>query len=917
MSPAVVDLGSSMVRRDAAEPTDRGRWFTIAVQNTGGAPVARILTAAEPAGTAILIAPPVERPSLIEAAGSDPSLVIQREAAYGNDAFRVIVAPQHAGTLALHFVGVAEAPSVLAWSEPALIAHNRQVANLNGLVAGLLTAALGFAAGAAVLSGRLFARWATLFLAAVLLADLASNGYFDGGWLTMPGGPYGLAAFAFAIAVAAAVRLVDYIAAFDAFRPHASVWRDRVSLAIIVTGIAAFAGVPVAGVLIRAVALVGAAAAAGYLAHCGRVGIAGARRLAPAATIFALVTAVAALDAVGFFGLNLVAQGAIGGFAAAGALLVALTASIPTEHAMERLREFREIHRHDDIQATLTDEAFDSVRERAAVSASHQGVFDLDLKSGLLSLSSEAAHILGLPAETAELGREAWIARILPEDRTVYEQALETYRREPGTAFRLEFRARAGARTVWLELRATMTGDSAEADRCLGLIADVSARKSANAPEPAAVDALTGLGTRAALLGQLENLGDAFGRATLAIVDIDRFKAVNDSLGPGGADALLKAVAARLSESIGGPQSRRQFFRASGDMFAVLAFDVADAAFFGQSLTALFDAPFPVAGREAFLPVSIGLASAVQAENGDDLLAQAELAMIDAKRQGGARACVYSSALTPARAPDSVALETELRYALERGEIEVHYQPIVKIADDMVAGFEALLRWRHPGRGLIEPDAFIPYAEQSGLIAALGDIALRQALRDLKEWQRAFPSDPPLFVSVNVAWRQLANEDFYRTLSRLLIDSRLPKRSLRLEITESAVMAGKDRAEAALERLKKLGAGLAIDDFGTGHSALAHLRRFPFDTIKIDKSFLAAAHERSGAAILQSIIALAHDLKLAVVAEGVESEAHLERLVLMGCEFGQGYLFGPPMAASVIPDFIAAPIEAAGATASE
>jgi EAL domain-containing protein (putative c-di-GMP-specific phosphodiesterase class I) len=272
--------------------------------------------------------------------------------------------------------------------------------------------------------------------------------------------------------------------------------------------------------------------------------------------------------------------------------------------------------------------------------------------------------------------------------------------------------------------------------------------------------------------------------------------------------------------------------------------------------------------------------------------------MVQAKREGGNRVSLYSGAITKPAPRDAVALEAGLRRALEQNEIEVYYQPVVRLKDGAVAGFEALLRWRHPGRGLIDPEEFVSHAEQTGLIVRLGKLVLERAVSDLKRWQSLSRSEPPIFVSVNVAWRQIADESFAKDLSSLLRQAGLPKNSLKLEITESAVMAGKEKAEAALARLKAVGAGLAIDDFGTGYSALGHLVRFPFDTIKIDKSFVAAASEAPGAAILASIVVLARELALASVAEGVQSHADALRLQAMGCEYGQGYYFGAPLPAA-------------------
>ena len=244
---------------------------------------------------------------------------------------------------------------------------------------------------------------------------------------------------------------------------------------------------------------------------------------------------------------------------------------------------------------------------------------------------------------------------------------------------------------------------------------------------------------------------------------------------------------------------------------------------------------------------------------------------------------------------DPVALETALRHALERHEIEIHYQPIMRLADRKVAGFEALLRWRHPERGLVEPEAFVPHAEESGLIIQLGRFALESAMRDLAQWQKLFPTKPAIFVSVNVAWRQIADSAFADEFAVLLAKAQIAKRSLKLEITESAVMREASRAEAALRRLRDLGVGLAVDDFGTGHSSLSHLRRFPFEAIKIDKSFLADAHGKTAGARQNSCApssSLAHELKACRSwPKGMEiQEREAKLLGEMGCEFGQGFL---------------------------
>jgi diguanylate cyclase (GGDEF)-like protein/PAS domain S-box-containing protein len=904
---AVIDLGPALAATRVSDPAAPGAaWFTVYIENSSEDLVSRVLLAADPPGAGVSLFPLDRRPTLIEAAGSDAAVIIERAAAFGPNAFRVILPPSHSTALALHFDGVGPAPALLAWTESTLVAHNRQIALLSGSIGGLFVAALAFGAGAAMFGGRPFARWAALFLAALLFAFLTSARAFDDTWLTMFGGPYGVFAFALSLAIASASRLVDHVAPYEAFKPWARLWADRIAILIVVLGFAALFGVPGPGLFLRIAAVVGAAAAAGYLTHCGRLGVAGARRVAPAATIFALVTAVATFRATGILGTGIVAPAVISGFSAVGAVLIALTSAVASaEPTVARLRAMRQAHLQDDVQATTTDETIAETREHAAVVASHQGIFDLDLQSGLLSLSSEAAQLLGLGDGVSEIAHDAWLRLLHPEDRDVYIQALSTYRNQPDLAFRMEFRARrADGQLHWYELRATMIGQATEPERCLGLIANVTARKEAELRQDAPhVDRLTGLGNRLALFQLLEEAENESARLALAVIDIDRFKEVNASLGPEETDALLANVAVRLDERF---RKRGKVFRIGGDMFCVVTPRPAKLEALGTAILDCMAKPFMAAGREIFLPVSAGVASGEEPGDGQDLLARAELAMVQAKREGGGRASLYSEtamAAAPPATADPVALDAHLRRGVERNEIEVHYQPIMRVTDGSVAGFEALLRWKHPEFGVIEPSEFIPYVERSGLILPLGRIALRKAAEDLARWQHFFPLDPALFVSVNVSWRQIASAGFAEEIKALLEGSALAPHTLRLELTESAVMEGATSAEEALKHLRAQGAGLAIDDFGTGHSSLSHLQRFPFDAVKIDKSFLAAGEKEQS--ILASIVRLAHGIGMQIVAEGVEKEEDAKRLQALGCEYAQGYFFSPPLPSVEIPNFIA------------
>src|SRR5262245_39019078 len=368
---ALLDLGPALSARNVNDPSSPDdAWFTVPVQNRSTTPVVRVLTAADRTDAVLEAYPALTRPILLETASSNPDIALERSPGFGEHTFRLVIPANNAGTLAFHFQGVREAPSLLAWTETALVQHNRQYAILTGLVSGLLIAATTFAAGTAILSGRPFARWAALFLGAIVVGEFSRTGFFDASWLTAYSGPYALSAFALSVGLACGLWLVDYVAAFSAFSPSLARVRDGVAIAILVIGVAAFAGVPFASVTVRGLAVVGAAAAAAYLAHCGRLGISGAKRLAPAATIFALVTAGATLQAFGFLGGNLVTPGAIAGFSAAGALLIALATSTHIEPGVEQVQRLRELEPVQSTPTRLPVEAVKQVREQAALSAS-------------------------------------------------------------------------------------------------------------------------------------------------------------------------------------------------------------------------------------------------------------------------------------------------------------------------------------------------------------------------------------------------------------------------------------------------------------------------------------------------------------------------------------------------------------------
>ncbi len=441
--------------------------------------------------------------------------------------------------------------------------------------------------------------------------------------------------------------------------------------------------------------------------------------IAPSAIAFALVAVAAAVMAVGGLGESLTGPAATGGFAATGAILLALAVIASEEIAV--LPFLHGSYAAELLQAQVPTSAaidhnapFNSLA-RAAIGASHQGVFDLDFRAGLLTLSQEAAQMVGLSVQETTLNHGDWVALVHPDDREVYTKALEEYRHRPGMAFRLEFRARGGSGPYrWLELRATIVSEQQVPSDCLGLLSDITQRKETEFAQLSAEaakkreaalprDALTGLGNRVALMEALDALGAGFDKALFALLDVDRFKAIHASLGDAGADALLRQIGERLA-GLGEPA---QIFRVGGDSFAFLFANPRRAPQpIGNALAENLSKPYGVDGREVFAPCSIGLATGAQSEDPFALIKNAELALIAAKKQGGACARLYSNELENLAPGDSVALESELRHALASDQIDVFYQPIIRMADRSVAGFEALLRWQHPVKGLVSPRRF-------------------------------------------------------------------------------------------------------------------------------------------------------------------------------------------------------------------
>ena len=419
-------------------------------------------------------------------------------------------------------------------------------------------------------------------------------------------------------------------------------------------------------------------------------------------------------------------------------------------------------------------------------------------------------------------------------------------------------------------------------------------------------DPLTGLANRVLFRDHVERAlaGRRRRRTKVAVLflDLDDFKVVNDSLGHRAGDRLLNEVAKRLSATIrAGDIAARQ----GGDEFTILldrVQDAQDAMASAERLSAELRRPIELEGRSIVIAVSIGIALASHAEtDADDLLAHADAAMYAAKAQGKARHALFDPSMR-VRARSRLETEAELRAAIADEAFEVHYQPIIELASNQIVGFEALVRWRHPTEGLVQPNAFIPLAEETGLIVPLGRLVTAAACRQLRAFQETGVGHPGLTMSVNVSPRQAIEPGFAAEVAGILEATGLKPSSLVLEITESIMLRESAISDGSLRKLSDMGVQLVVDDFGTGFSALEYFKRFAIQGLKIDRSFIRGlGKSREDTAIVTATLAFATALGLSVTAEGVETTDQLDRLKALGCLNGQGFLFARPLPVASVP----------------
>jgi diguanylate cyclase (GGDEF)-like protein/PAS domain S-box-containing protein len=591
--------------------------------------------------------------------------------------------------------------------------------------------------------------------------------------------------------------------------------------------------------------------------------------------------------------------------------------------ALQRKHEdlAREMHERRRIEVALRES-----KERYALAArgANDGLWDLDLRSETIYYSPRWKSMLGYANEEISNSLEEWLGRVHAADRAKVEANLAEHIEGNRPHFECEYRIHhKDNRILWVLVRGlAVRDDEGRAYRLAGSHSDITARKKVEERMvyDAFHDPLTGLPNRALFMDRLQHVIAGSSRRdhhdyAVLFTDLDRFKVINDNFGHEVGDKLLIELGQRLKTCL---RPGDTVARLGGDEFAILLDDVAgkmDIEDIVRRLSKEVVAPFHIQGHELFTSQSIGIAvKSARYEAPEEVLRDADIAMYQAKAFGGARH-VFFDTVMHATIIAKNELEGELRSAVDRREdFVLHYQPIINLKDRSISGFEALVRWNHQTKGVIQPNDFIPLAEETGLIVPLSKWVLSQACRQLRGWHDLYPRRAPFKISVNISSKMLLEDDFVATVAACLREAGIKGECLAIEITENLILDRSAAVQATLTALQKMGLSIHIDDFGTGYSSLSYLHNFPVNVLKIDRSFISRISATGDELeIVRAIIALAHNLKLDVIAEGVELEHQLAAIHGLDCAYGQGFFFSKAISAEAIPLWIESHKMSAGA----
>lgn len=536
-------------------------------------------------------------------------------------------------------------------------------------------------------------------------------------------------------------------------------------------------------------------------------------------------------------------------------------------------------------------------RWQLATQAMSEGIWDWDCATDSIFLSARLREMLGREPHDIYSPTEDWLKQIHPADRHTPMATVTALKTTPLSSFQEEYRVQhADGSWRWLMSRGIAVRDAEQnLQRVVGTITDVTG--------PRYIDPLTGLHTRTFLLEALErrlhhNKKDTEKMSAVIFLDLDVFKRINSSLGRSSGDTLLVEVAHRISATVA-DDPHNLAARISGDEFAILLDCVRDKTHlmdYVQLLQEEMQRPYHLRGQHITMTASIGIAmGSVDSLTASDFLHRAEVAKNECKLSGGSKTLLFSVEYEQ-QMKRHVFLASDLREALEKRHLQIYYQPKVDIFTQDVIGFEALARWNHPKYGNISPEEFIHLAEEDDLIFDLGNWILDEAMRQFSQWRMDGVVSPMTTIAINLSAMQLRDQHLVQTVKDLMEKYNLPPECMALEVTEGVLITETYTAQRVLTDLKRTGLRLDLDDFGTGYSSLSYLRKFPFDSLKVDRSFVQNMENNPDQqALLRSIIALAQTLNLSVIAEGVEKEVHLQMLQQMGCDYGQGYYFSKPI----------------------